>query len=193
MVSLDKSALINAFKCGSDQRAEKAALQLATHGSSSLELLKELLNHPEADVRWWATRALAEIPVPETIELTLVALQDQDPAVQQCATLALQHQPHPAAIPQLINALDAPDRLLGRLAGDALIAIANEAVPALIQAAENHSQSARLEAVRALSLIGDTRSIPVLFKILGEDSAVMEYWAEQGLEKMGVGMVFFKP
>jgi phycocyanobilin lyase beta subunit len=93
----------------------------------------------------------------------------------------------------LIQALSASDRLLARLAGDALIAIGEDAVPALIEVIENNPQPARLEAVRALSAIGDTRAIPILIKVLDQDSAIMEHWAGQGLEKMGVGMVFFKP
>ena len=52
---------------------------------------------------------------------------------------------------------------------------------------------ARLEAVRALSKIGDQRSIPALFECLDDSSALIEYWAGEGLEKMGVGMVFYKP
>jgi len=58
---------------------------------------------------------------------------------------------------------------------------------------DDSSQSARLEAARALAAIGDTRAIPVLIKMLDQDSAIMEHWAEQGLEKMGVGTVFFEP
>jgi hypothetical protein len=44
-----------------------------------------------------------------------------------------------------------------------------------------------------LAQIGDPRSIPALFTALDEDSALMEYWASEGLEKMGVGIVFFEP
>jgi HEAT repeat protein len=58
---------------------------------------------------------------------------------------------------------------------------------------DDSSQPARLEAARALAVIGDTRAIPVLFKVFEGDSAIMEHWAEKGLEKMGVGTVFFEP
>jgi HEAT repeat protein len=51
----------------------------------------------------------------------------------------------------------------------------------------------RLEAVRALAYIGDKRSIPQLFQALDEDSAMLEYWANEGLQKMGIGMMFYKP
>ena len=42
-------------------------------------------------------------------------------------------------------------------------------------------------------MIGDTRAIPELYKMLDSDSALLEYWASDGLERMGVGMVFFAP
>lgn len=188
-----KSDLVAEFTCGSDQRAELAALQLSAAGSQNLIILNELLEDQNPEVRWWATRSLADIRTMETIPLLLISLNDSDPGVQQCAALALRGQPDPAAIPQLSRALDAEDRLLSRLAGDALIAIGEDAVPALIAVMDGDSQSARLEAVRALAAIGDTRAIPVLIKVLDQDSAVMEHWAEQGLEKMGVGTAFFEP
>jgi len=50
-----------------------------------------------------------------------------------------------------------------------------------------------VEAVRALAKIGDQRAIPALFEALDDNSALIEYWASEGLEKMGVGMVFYKP
>lgn len=168
-------------------------MQLAAAGSRSLATIKEFLHEADADIRWWATRTLAEFHTSESTSLLLQALHDPIPEVQQCAAIALRHQPDSRAIPQLINTLNSSDRLLARLAGDALIAVGKDAVPALIEVAEGNSQPARLEAVRVLSMIGDSRAIPVLFKVLDEDSAIMGHWAAQGLEKMGVGMVFFNP
>ncbi len=193
MIGIEKADLKTEFTCGSDKRAERAAMQLAAAGPRSIETLKEFLHEVDADVRWWATRTLAEFHTPESSSLLLQALRDPIPEVQQCAAIALRHQPDSRAIPQLINTLSSPDRLLARLAGDALIALGKDAVPALIEVAEGNSQPTRLEVVRGLSLIGDSRAIPVLFKILDEDSAIMGHWAAQGLDKMGVGMVYFKP
>jgi HEAT repeat protein len=193
MSGIKKSDLITEFTCGSDQRAELAALQLSAAGSQNLEIIAELLEHQETEVRWWATRSLADIQNMGTAPLLLKALNDVDPGVQQCAALALRGQPHAQAVPQLVSLLDAEDRLLSRLAGDALIAIGEDAVPALISELDGNSQPAQLEAVRALASIGDTRAIPVLIQVLDQDSAVMGHWAEQGLENMGVGTVFFEP
>jgi len=51
----------------------------------------------------------------------------------------------------------------------------------------------RPDPALVLALIGDPQTIPALFAALQEDSALMEYWANEGLERMGVGMAFFKP
>jgi HEAT repeat protein len=58
---------------------------------------------------------------------------------------------------------------------------------------QDGSKFSRIEAARALALIGDTRAVPALFKALDEESAVMEHWAGEGLERMGIGMVFYSP
>jgi HEAT repeat protein len=92
----------------------------------------------------------------------------------------------------LVWALDDPDPLARRLAGEALEAVGSEAVPALLEVMGDGSHVARLEAARALANIGDARAIPALFEAL-DDSALMEYWASEGLERMGVGMIFFNP
>jgi HEAT repeat protein len=113
--------------------------------------------------------------------------------VRYCAVLAVGKHHHNAAINKLIRALDSDDSLLVRLAADALIAIGSPALESLLNALDTTSASARVEAARALALIGDTRAIPVLFKMLDSDSVMMQHWANEGLEKMGVGMDFLKP
>jgi HEAT repeat protein len=96
-------------------------------------------------------------------------------------------------VPELIAALQDNDRLLARLAGDALIAIGEPAVEALLAVFRDGDLPPRLDAARALALIGDRRAIPALFEALDGDSSLIAYWAETGLERMGVGMVFFQP
>ncbi len=178
---------------GDDQKAEAAAQKFASLGSEAIPALQDLLSNPNQDLRWWAVRALAEIQDQRTPSLLQSALHDPHLFVRQCAALALRQQPTPQAVPDLIALLEDEDRLLARLAADALIAAGEVAVPALLEVLQFGPQIARLEAVRALAMIGDHRSIPTLFAALGEPSALIEYWADQGLQRMGVGMVFFKP
>ncbi len=193
MSGIDIRDLIKEFTSGSDHQAEAAALHLAASGSRSLGILDELLKNQNPDVRWWATRSLAEINATQVFPLLLQALHDPEPEVRQCAALALRFQPDPDAIPALIHSLSSSDQLLARLAGDALIAIGNDAVVPLMAVMEDSSQTARMEAARALASIGDTRAIPTLIKVLDQDSAIVDYWAGKGLERMGVGTVFYNP
>lgn len=189
----DQQKLLSELLSGDDRRAETAARQLASHGESAIPALRDLLASVDPETRWWALRSLAEIKHPQVPPLLLTSLHDPDPAVRQCAALALRQQPTPKAVPELIACLDAEDRLLAHLAADALIAAGPQAVPALLETMQNGPQPARLEAVRALALLEDQRAIPVLFHALDDESALVTHWADEGLQRMGVGMVFFKP
>jgi len=189
----DLQFLISNLISGDDQVAEATVVEIAALGDSALPALFDLLDTSDPEKRWWALRTLAVIPHPEVPRRLRKALSDLDPAVRQCAALGLSQQSTAEAIPDLINILDGRDRLLARLAGDALIAASSQAVPALIETLENGSQAAKIEAVRALALIGDKNSIGALFKAWQEGTAIIQHWAEVGFERMGVGMQFFKP
>jgi HEAT repeat protein len=184
-------ALLAELLSGDEQRAERAATQLVDH-PQALDPLIELSKDPDPDKRWWSCRALSAFTAPQAGQAVLSLLADRDVEVQQCAALALTTRPQPAALTELIDLLASEDSLLARLVGDALIALKAEAVPALIAALEVELQQAQTEAARALALIGDTRAVPALFKLLDSKSTLLEHWANEGLEKMGVGMTFFQ-
>lgn len=187
---------------GDDARAEAVIPRLTTlTGQAAQEVraaLVERLAAAEAELRWWAVRGLAALPgdAPENRDvaaLLVLALRDPEASVRQCAALALRSHPDPACIPALAAALADPDPLAARLAADSLEAIGQPAVNALIAALQNGPQPVKLHAVRALAAIQDPRSIPALFEALSNDSALMEYWADLGLGRMGVGTAFFLP
>lgn len=182
---------------GDDARAEHTVRRVALFYNQQPEQvsksLDSLLNSPLADDRWWALRVWAEIPGIQAQTRLVAGLKDSASAVRQCSALGLRYQPDPGFIANLIEALSDTDDLVVQLAGDALIALGAEAVPFLLDVIKNDSNKARLEAVRTLATIGDERSIPALFSMLDDDSLWIEYWANLGLEKMGVGMSFFLP
>jgi len=176
-----------------DTRAEAAAAQPPAEREAALDGLAGLLAEGDPDARWWAARALVEFQQPLAGELLAQALKDEDLAVQQCAAVSLRRQPHPDAIPQLVFLLASRSPLLARLAGDALAAQGEGATPALLDILAGGGEAARVEAARALAKIGDLRSVPALFQLLDGESAMLEHWASQGLEAMGIGMSFFTP
>lgn len=190
---MELKVLVTELTSGDDVRAEAAAVRLPEFAEAALAVLRSLLTDPNPDTRWWAVRALIEFSGCQTNPLIISALGDSDQAVRQCAILALQQCPDESAEGALISMMFDEDSLTARLAANALIAIGPPAVPALVSLLKDGPSRQRLEAVRALAIIGDQRSIPALFNVLEEDSALMEYWANIGLERMGIGMMFFKP
>ncbi len=185
------SALLAELTCGDDARAEAAVSDLAGRGDVILPALKALLNSTEVDAPWWSIRTLAQMSAPPS-DWLIAALADSNSEVRQCALLALCLHPDENAIPALIRLLADPEPVSAELASSALAAIGSQAVPALIESLENGAHKARLEAVRALSAIRDPRAIPSLIAALEEDSLAMQFWAEEGLERLGLGMVYLK-
>jgi HEAT repeat protein len=186
-------SLISDLTSGNDDFAEFTVDQIVARGTEALPALFELLDSSNPNNRWWALRVLAVIHDPAVPPKLQEALHDPDHTIRQCAALGLSKQTSVAAIPDLIKILNDEDRLAARLAGDALISIGGPAVQPLIEILEGDDNSARIEAARALGIIGDTRAIPVLFAAWEDGSALLQHWIEQGFEKMGVGMQFFNP
>lgn len=185
-------ALLAQLRSRDPLQAEQACAQLTAVGEKVVPALQEMAKAEDTEARWWAIRCLADIPNSNTTQIFVLALDDEDEAVRQCAALALSRQPDPIAVPKLMLMLNGEDGFLARLAGDALIATGTDAVPALIAGVEAGTGAAQAEAARCLAHIGDTRAVPALFKLLDSPSAIVEHWASHGLEKMGVGMSFFQ-
>lgn len=193
MLSLNQ--LLADLTSGDEPRAENAAVQFVSHGDEGFEALLMLTDNPNEDTRWWALRAISEFGTPEASARLVTALQDSSVAVQMCAAVGLRLHPDAKAVPALLPLLESTDPLLAKVAGDALSAIGKPASQALIQVIESPESShrAKLEAVRVLALVKDTVAISTLFKVSQEGSSMMQYWAEKGLDNLGIGMVFFDP
>ena len=80
------------------------------------------------------------------------------------------------------------------LAGNALVKIGSPAVDGLLQVMKDETPlHIRILALRTLAEIRDHRAIPILMKSMNEESAVLQYWAQTGLERLGLDMVYIKP
>ncbi len=189
----DPQTLLGELQSGDDDRSERAVHRVAELGERMLPLLLEQLQSREPDQRWWATAALTHIDREEARKALLESLADEDTAVRQCAAFGLRRHPSVDAIPILIDLLGDQDRLLARLAADALAALGECAVSPLTEALRSEDAAVRIEATRALASIDDPSVIAPLFTALDDDSSLVTHWAEEGLQRRGVGMVFFKP
>ena len=185
-------SLLGDLISGDEARAEAAIPALIEMDASAIPALLDLTRSSDLDSRWWALRVLASSPHSRT-EWLIPFLNDPAPEVRQCAALGLAVQPDASATQPLIHALSDEDSMTGSLAANALVKIGGAAVPSLIEVVKNSPQSQRILALRALAEIRDHRAIPVMMQVMQEDSALLQHWAQEGLERLGLDMVYIKP
>jgi HEAT repeat protein len=185
--------LLADLRSENEARAEAAAAELAQLGEEAIKPLESLLQSSVVDQRWWAVRTLAQMQEPP-LEWLILSLGDPSDEVREAAALALVLHPTEKAIPSLIGVLsDANAGMLGTLTANALTTIGKAAVPGLLEAYENARPQARIQIMRCLAEIRDHRAISLMLKATEDDSAMLSYWAKEGLEGLGLNMVYIKP
>jgi HEAT repeat protein len=184
--------LLKELTSGNETRAEEAVQSLISLGEEALPALLDLTRSSDVDHRWWALRVLAQSPHARA-DWLVPFLNDPAREVRQCAALGLAIKPAESATPPLVRALSDEDSMVSSLAVNALVKIGKAAVPPLIDVVKSGAQSARIHALRALAEIRDHRAIPVMMKVMEEDSALLQHWAKEGLDRLGLDMVYIKP
>lgn len=183
---------MNDLRSGNERRAERAVPVLIELGEEAVPALLELTRSADAEDRWWGLRVLAQAPHAQAGWL-IPFLKDPAREVRQCAALGLALKPDVNATEALIGALGDEDSMVNSLAVNALVKLGSPAVPALIEAVKTGSRSARIHGLRALAEIRDHRAIPLMMKVMEEDSALLQHWAKEGLDRLGLDMVYIKP
>jgi HEAT repeat protein len=184
--------LLDDLTSGDEARAEAVVPLLIESGVDAIPALLDLTRSTDVDSRWWALRVLASSPHSRT-EWLIPFLNDSAPEVRQCAALGLAIKADESATEPLIHALSDEDSMVASLAMNALVKIGGAAVPSLIELVKSGSQTERIHALRALAEIRDHRAIPIMMKVMQEDSALLQHWAQEGLERLGLDMVYIKP
>lgn len=184
--------LLAELTSGDDVRAENSIPAIIELGAVVIPALLDLTHAADADLRWWAVRALAAVPDTKADDL-IPLLGDSSPEVRAAAALALCNHPHENAVEALIKSLADSDPLTAGLAANALAKIGSPSVPNLLEVMKEAPTGICILALRALSEIRDHRAIPVMMKCLGEESAILQYWAREGLDRLGLNMVYVKP
>ena len=189
----DLKPLLGDLLSGDDIRAEGAVAGLIALDESARPALLEAARSATDDGRWWIVRTLAELPSIRTVDL-VPFLEDPAPEVRQAAALGLGAHPDEAAIPSLVHALRDPDSMAAALAANALGKLGTASTPALLEVlAGDAPQTVRVLVMRTLADLKDHRAIRAMMKALDKDSALVQHWAREGLERLGLDMVFMKP
>lgn len=181
---------------GTEKEKEEAAEELVTFGKAAVPALEEILTGGTADpdARWWAVRALAEIPGRLASHLLIQALSDPDEDIQVCAVLALGERREKRAVRPLVGLLPDASGYLSRHISDALSKIGEPAVPQLMVLLSHETAAVRALAARALVPIESQDAIPALIQALDDPEPTVEHYAWEALQRMGVGVTyFFKP
>ncbi|MEA3335351.1 MAG: HEAT repeat domain-containing protein [Chloroflexota bacterium] len=189
-VSLDQ--LLQAIGADDDEAAEAAIIELADHECDALALLLDLHTSDNADYRWWAVRGLAAVAEqsPDCREATmpalLLSLGDPDDAIRCVAPLALGQMRAICAIPAMTVLLSDQSGWVRGAAADALAMIGEPAVPALGTALHDERDGVRVRAAYALYRIHSERSAPWLFPALNDPNHLVQSYAYEALDEMGL-------
>lgn len=185
--------LVEAILSGEDTRAELAASALAAYGDSAVSILAQRLPDAHADGRWWAARALATIPTPQSVELLTGMMDDPASDVRACAAMALGELHAADGVDALIAHLADESALVAEVCTVALSRVGAAAVPALLPALREGDTLTRIRAAKALVPIESHEAIAALIHALDDENAVVTHYAEDALARMGVGMLLVKP
>jgi HEAT repeat protein len=188
----DLNVLVERLTGKDEPGAEAAALQLAEAGQESMARLEPLLRSDNKDHRWWAIRTLAAMDEPDPAWFRR-ALHDPSAEVRAAGALALVAHPLSAALSDLIEALDDEDSVTASLATRALVVAGAAGVPGLLEAFAAATPRARIQIVRALAELRDLRAIRLLLQASDEGSAAVQYWACEGLNLLGLDMIYLRP
>lgn len=185
-----------------DNEAEAERLSHHLLPSDEAQLLAILqAEERDADLRWWAVRALAHcgtaVAAPLLAQL-LDGSQIQAASVQNasmlCATAAMAlghlHQRHAGSVhphlPQIAAQLAHKDGFVRQAAADSLALCGDAAVPVLEEALASDNDGARARAAQALRKIGTLKVAPALFQHLNDPHYLVRLHAYEGLDEMGL-------
>lgn len=162
-------------------RAESAQ-RLRKAGAAAVPALIEGLKHPDAYVRMRSADILGALgpEAKEAVGALTASLKDRNSMVQKRAARALDSVSPPEKVPaSLVRATLRAQGQTRTLPGDA--------VPALLAALSDESESMRLGAVKALAEIRppDQRALAPLIRVLENDRAELRFYAARTLEAMG--------
>ena len=189
--------LVDALLSGDDERAEQTIPAIALADAEEVvSALERRLTRVSPDERWWVARALAAIPTARSVDILARLMDDPHSDVRACAAMAL-GELHAIAGTECAEALaahlDDENAHVAEICAVSLGRVGVLAVPVLLTRLQAGNALQRIRAAKALVPIESHEAIPALIAALDDESAVVTHYAEEALERMGVGMVLVKP
>lgn len=198
MSYLDK--FLQAAATDNEAEAERLSHHLLPSDEARLLALLQT-DDGDADLRWWAVRALAhcgtDAAAPALAALlgeTQVQTVSTQEASMLCATAAMAlghlHQRYAESVhshlPQIAAQLAHADGFVRQASADALALCGEAAVPVLEETLAGQNDGARARAAQALRKIGTLKVAPALFQHLNDPHYLVRLHAYEGLDEMGL-------
>lgn len=127
-------------------------------GSAVADLLRLMVQDPDANIRWQATGALGKMGATAVPGLT-AALKDEDWKVRRSAAEALWAMREPAAVPGLVEALADKNDIVRQAAASALEGMSDMAMSALLDAIKSRDPLLSKGAAEMLQRIGSPEAL----------------------------------
>jgi len=161
-----------------------AALVLGyVRGPGRIRPLTSALSDPEANVRARAAESLGLSSDRQAAEPLARALRDSNGRVRYEAARALARLRDPRTVGALVAAMKSKDT--NTAAAAALLAIGEDAVPAVIGALRSENALARMQAVSVLGRICDSRAVSPLIALLRDKNDGVRMVAAKALGWLG--------
>lgn len=180
---------LGAIQAGDDERAEALSGQLSPADSPALLAQVAASN---ADLRWWALRALALHGPPAAAGPIAAACDDPEASVRAVAALALALlcQRYPAAVEPYLGTLAVRlvdiDGMVRQANADALAQCGDVALSVLAEVLRFGPEAARTRAAYALRKMGSKRAAPLLYPLLNDPNPLIYTYAYEGLDDLGL-------
>jgi len=133
------------------------------------EQLRGILESSDAETRGMAAIALGQVASPQTVDLLVELLDDEDQRVVCAAVQSLGAQGDRRATPALLGLMQSDDVEIKRSVLSALAQVADErAFPAVVTALFDVDDQVRRNAAAAIGRLGDKRALEPLYEMLSD-------------------------
>jgi hypothetical protein len=174
-----------------DRPANATNIDRDTAGSTALEIVTTTTD-PEA--KWRAVRILGALRYEPAVPVLVRSLDDKHRYVRANAARALGDMKVKAAAKPLIELLrkETDGGVIQQTSLALWLIGANEAVPALKEAARHKDSQTRVWVIQAIGMLGDRKDVPFLAKYLDDPDAGVQSQAAESLQKL-TGVYFGFP
>ncbi|MEW6068839.1 MAG: HEAT repeat domain-containing protein [Nitrospirota bacterium] len=175
--------LIQLLYCEDNAGARNSAIEALVRLNKRVTTsLIEAFNTPNKDVRKFIIDILGEFKDSRSLPLMLDALKDEDENVRATAIEHLGKVGESSVVDSLIEVLKGGDLWSAYPAADALGRIGDrKAIPALIKALDK--KTLREPAIKALSYIGDPKTLKYIVPFIGDSSKTIQEEALRSIER----------